>query len=87
MSDISIRKLIQMGLSYEPSVPCASIIWLARAVNVVRPVTRRLHIDRARFASYVELHIIGGMLSAKNVKWVATGPDFGGCHRFSTQHL
>lgn len=34
----------------ETSVPCASIIWLARAVNVVRPVARRLHIDRARFA-------------------------------------
>ncbi len=33
-----------------PSVPRASIIWLAHAVNVVRPAARRLHIDRARFA-------------------------------------
>ena len=32
------------------SVPRASIIWLARAVNVVRPAARRLHIDCARFA-------------------------------------
>ena len=32
------------------SVPRASIVWLARAVNVVRPATLRLHIDRARFA-------------------------------------
>ena len=33
------------------SVPRASIVWLARAVNVVRPVALRLHIDRARFAT------------------------------------
>jgi hypothetical protein len=33
-----------------PSVPRASIIWLARAVNVVRPAARRLHIDCAPFA-------------------------------------
>ena len=33
-----------------PSVPRASIIWLAHAVNVVRPAARRLHLDRARFA-------------------------------------
>ena len=32
------------------SVPRASIIWLAHAVNVVRPVALRLHIDRVRFA-------------------------------------
>ena len=32
------------------SVPRAAIIWLARAVNVVLPAARRLHIDRARFA-------------------------------------
>jgi hypothetical protein len=31
-------------------VPRASIVWLARAVNVVRPATPRLHIDRARYA-------------------------------------
>jgi len=31
-------------------VPRASIIWLTRAVNVVRPAALRLHIDRARFA-------------------------------------
>lgn len=41
--DISIRKLIQMDLNYEPSVPCASIIWLARAVKVERPFALRLH--------------------------------------------
>ncbi|MFZ1074138.1 MAG: hypothetical protein WAO21_11995 [Verrucomicrobiia bacterium] len=34
----------------KPSVPRASIIWLARAVNVVRPVSLRLHIDCARSA-------------------------------------
>lgn len=33
------------------SVPRASIVWLARAVNVVRPVALRLHIDRAHFAT------------------------------------
>src|SRR5205807_1522380 len=32
------------------SVPHASIIWLARAVNVVRPVALRLHFDRVRIA-------------------------------------
>ncbi len=32
------------------SVPRASIIRLAHAVNVVRPVALRLHIDRVRFA-------------------------------------
>jgi len=32
------------------SVPCASIIWLARAVKVERPLSLRLHLDRARFA-------------------------------------
>src|SRR5207253_11438895 len=32
------------------SVPRAPIIWLAHAVNVVRPVALRLHIDRVRFA-------------------------------------
>jgi hypothetical protein len=38
-----------------PSVPRASIIWLAHAVKVVRPVTRRLHLDRVRFA--IEWHL------------------------------
>lgn len=33
-----------------PSVPRASIIWLAPAVKVVRPAARRLHLDRVRFA-------------------------------------
>lgn len=37
-------------MKVKQSVPRASIIWLARAVNVVRPVTLRLHIDRARSA-------------------------------------
>lgn len=37
-------------LQAKPNVPRASIIWLARAVNVVRPVTLRLHIDCARSA-------------------------------------
>jgi hypothetical protein len=31
-------------------VPRALIIWLAHAVNVVRPADLRLHIDRVRFA-------------------------------------
>jgi len=34
----------------KPSVPRAWNVWLARAVNVVRPAARRLHIDCARFA-------------------------------------
>jgi hypothetical protein len=33
-----------------PSVPRASIIWLAHAVKVVRPAALRLHLDRVRFA-------------------------------------
>ena len=33
-----------------PSVPRASIIWLAHAVKVVRLNFRRLHLDRVRFA-------------------------------------
>ena len=33
-----------------PSVPRASIVWLAHAVKVVRPATLRLHLDRVRFA-------------------------------------
>ena len=36
-----------VSIQAKPSVPRASIIWLARAVNVVRPVTFRLHIDGA----------------------------------------
>jgi hypothetical protein len=36
--------------SRTPSLPRASIIWLAPAVKVVRPVTRRLHLDRVRYA-------------------------------------
>src|SRR5439155_7072086 len=32
------------------TVPRAAIVWLAHAVNVVRPVALRLHIDRVRFA-------------------------------------
>jgi hypothetical protein len=31
-------------------VPCALILWLAQAVNVVRPAARRLHIDCVRLA-------------------------------------
>ena len=31
-------------------MPCASIIWLARAVKVERPFAPRLHLDCARFA-------------------------------------
>jgi len=45
----------------EPSVPRASIIWLARAVDVVRPVAVRLHIDCARFANGGRLGITLGM--------------------------
>ena len=36
--------------SRTPSVPRASIIWLAHAVKVVRPAARRLHLDRVRYA-------------------------------------
>jgi hypothetical protein len=38
-----------------PSVPRASIIWLAHAVKVVRPAAGRLHLDRVRFA--IEWHL------------------------------
>jgi hypothetical protein len=34
----------------KPSVPRASIIWLAPAVKVERSSTPRLHLDCARFA-------------------------------------
>ena len=44
-----------------PSVSRASIIWLAPAVNVVRPATRRLHIDYARFAKGWHLGITLGV--------------------------
>lgn len=45
-----LNRLAQLFTLAEPSVPRASIVRLARAVNVVRPAARRLHIDRARFA-------------------------------------
>ena len=46
-----IQSRYQIGRIFaKPSVPRASIIWLARAVNVVRPATRGLHIDCACFA-------------------------------------
>lgn len=48
-------------LNTTPSVPRASIIWLALAVNVVRPAARRLHIDRARFAKEWHLGITLGV--------------------------
>jgi hypothetical protein len=49
------------GGNNKPSVPRASIIWLAHAVNVVRPASRRLHIDRARFAKGWHLGITLGV--------------------------
>jgi hypothetical protein len=59
-----------------PSVPLASIIWLAHAVNVVRPAARRLHIDRARFAKGWHL---GNTLGA-----CMSGSRPGGCSTTST---
>ncbi len=44
-----------------PSVPRASIIWLAHAVNVVRPAARRLHIDCVRFTKGWHLGITLGV--------------------------
>jgi hypothetical protein len=44
-----------------PSVPRAFIIWLAHAVNVVRPAARRLHIDRVRCAKGWHLGITLGV--------------------------
>ena len=44
-----------------PSVPRASIIWLAHAVKVVRPAARRLHLDRVRFAKGWHLGITLGV--------------------------
>jgi hypothetical protein len=44
-----------------PSVPRAPIIWLAHAVKVVRPVTRRLHLDRVRSAKGWHLGITLGV--------------------------
>jgi len=40
-----------------PSVPRASIVWLAHAVKVVRPATRRLHLDCVRCARDWHLRI------------------------------
>jgi hypothetical protein len=44
-----------------PSVPRASILWLAHAVKVVRPAARRLHLDRVRFAMGWHLGITLGV--------------------------
>jgi hypothetical protein len=44
-----------------PSVPRASIIWLAHAVKVVRPAARRLHLDRVRCAKGWHLGITLGV--------------------------
>ena len=44
-----------------PSVPRASIIWLAHAVKVVRPAALRLHLDRVRFAKGWHLGITLGV--------------------------
>ncbi len=44
-----------------PSVPRASIIWLAHAVKVVRPATRRLHLDCVRSAKGWHLGITLGV--------------------------
>jgi|GEM_PF-2710087 hypothetical protein len=45
----------------KPSVPRASIIWLAHAVKVVRPAARRLHLDCVRFAKDWHLGITLGV--------------------------
>jgi hypothetical protein len=44
-----------------PSVPRASIIWLAHAVKVVRLNFRRLHLDRVRSAKGWHLGITLGV--------------------------
>ena len=44
-----------------PSVPRASIIWLAHAVKVERSSTSRLHLDRVRFAKGWHLGITLGV--------------------------
>jgi hypothetical protein len=44
-----------------PSVPRASIIWLAHTVKVVRPAARRLHLDCVRSAKGWHLGITLGV--------------------------
>jgi len=51
----------QNGGNNKPSVPRASIIWLAHAVKVVRPAARRLHLDRVRCAKEWHLGITLGV--------------------------
>ena len=45
------RTIENIRILAEPCVPRASIVWLARAVKVERPLSPRVStIDRARFA-------------------------------------
>jgi hypothetical protein len=56
-----------------PSVPRASIIWLAHAVKVVRPATGRLHLDRVRSAKGWHLGItLGVCMSGLRPRWPAS---------------
>ena len=51
-----------------PSVPRASIVWLAHAVKVVSPVTRRLHLDRVRCARDWHLGITLGVCKSVSME-------------------
>jgi hypothetical protein len=57
---VGVKMLVEFRIR-TPSVPRASIIWLAHAVNVVRPAASRLHIDRVRFAKGWHLGITLGV--------------------------
>jgi len=60
----------------KPSVPRASIIWLTRAVKVVRPglcLPVRLHLDCVRFAKEWHLGITLGVYMSGFEKWMVQG--------------
>jgi hypothetical protein len=59
--------------SRTPSVPRASIIWLAPAVKVERSFTPRLHLDRVRYAIGWHLGITLGVCMSGFEKWMAQG--------------
>jgi hypothetical protein len=56
-----------------------------RAVNLL--LVPALQIDGARSATYVKLHITGGMLSTQKCGVGAAGADFIGCAIAATQHF
>ena len=57
--------------SHTPSVPRASIIWLAPAVKVVLPTPVRLHLDRVHYAIGWHLGITLGVCMSGLEKWMA----------------